>query len=171
MKKLIKLKHCPICKNRSKKIYQLYTYEKTINKKVLLKINQCLSKNCSHIFLSEYNKNDLKKHYQYPRYETKITKADIKYSKERINFIENNTRPKETKSVLEIGPGEGFFLKYLNTRHKYFYDINANVIDKLKKKYDFFDIKTHKFFILYPEFYAEFKNYIKKVRNALQKHF
>ncbi len=141
MSNSLKVNKCPICNNRSKNIHKQFSYEKTINKKVLLKLNQCNALNCHHIFLAEYNKGDLAKHYKYPRYETKITNADIDYTLSRVNFIKNNSNFKKIKSVLELGPGEGFFLRYLNIKNKYFYDLNPNVIKKLKQKFNYFNLK------------------------------
>ena len=109
MSKSIKINTCPVCKSRSKNIHKQFSYEKTINKKVLLKINRCLSINCNHIFLGEYSKSDLNKHYRYPRLVTKVNRSEIKYYDGRINFIKKNINFEQSKSLLEIGPGDGFF--------------------------------------------------------------
>ena len=111
MSNSIKINTCPICKSKSKNIHKQFSYEKTINKKVLLKINRCLSINCNHIFLGEYSKSDLNKHYKYPRLITKVNKSEIEYYDGRINFIKQNINFKKSKSLLEIGPGDGFFFK------------------------------------------------------------
>lgn len=175
MKNLINLKSCPICKKNSKKIYQFYSYEKTINKKVLIKINQCNASNCHHIFLSEYNKKDLALHYRYPRYKTKITKADIEYLKSRVGFIQNNKSSKKINSVLEVGPGDGHFLKFLKVKNNFFFDLNPNVIKICKKKYKFFNFKqkNKKFDLICACHVLEHAHdpyiFLKNLRNVLSK--
>ncbi|MDC0519379.1 class I SAM-dependent methyltransferase [Candidatus Pelagibacter ubique] len=144
MSKSIKINTCPVCKSRSKNIHKQFSYEKTINKKVLLKINRCLSINCNHIFLGEYSKSDLNKHYRYPRLVTKVNRSEIKYYDGRINFIKKNINFEQSKSLLEIGPGDGFFLKRINIERKHFFDRNPNIIKKLKKIYKFFNFKNSK---------------------------
>jgi 2-polyprenyl-3-methyl-5-hydroxy-6-metoxy-1,4-benzoquinol methylase len=149
MSKIKKVINCPICLNNSKIIYKFFSYEKSINKKILLKITKCNSLNCGHIFLGEYSKKDLNLHYSYPRLETKINKSDIDYYQKRIKFIKQNYNYKNLKTILEIGPGDGFFLREIDKLKKYFYDINPYVISKLNKKFTFINItKTKKKFDL-----------------------
>lgn len=149
MNKITKVVNCPLCINSSKNIHKFFSYEKTINKKVLFKINKCNSSNCNHIFLGEYSKRDLDLHYNYPRLETKINQSDINYYKNRIKFIKQNFNYKNFKTVLEIGPGDGVFLKELDKLKKFFYDLNPNVIRMLNKKFTFINInKTEKKFDL-----------------------
>lgn len=134
------LNQCPICKNKSKIIHRSYSYEKTINKRVVLKIKQCKVNTCGHVFLGQYNKKQLSKHYQYPRYMTKSTKGDLLYNKSRYNFIKNSSQKINHNLLLEIGPGDGLFLKFLNFKKKYFYDLSKNVIKNLRK-FKFYNIK------------------------------
>lgn len=149
MNKITKILNCPLCANRSRSVYKFFSYEKTINKKILLRIKQCNSLNCKHIFLGEYSKKDLDLHYSYPRLETKVNRSDIEYYKNRIKFIKQNYNYKNLKTVLEIGPGDGVFLKKIDKLRKYFYDLNPNVIRKLNKKFTYLNIdKTKKKFDL-----------------------
>ena len=64
MNKITKVINCPLCINKSKNIQKFFSYEKTINKKILFRINQCNSSKCIHIFLGEYSKKDLDLHYK-----------------------------------------------------------------------------------------------------------
>ena len=150
MNKITKVINCPICIiSRSKTIYKFFSYEKTINKKILIKINKCNSLNCGHIFLGEYSKKDLNLHFSYPSLETKVNQSDIDYYKNRIKFIKQNYNYSNLKTILEIGPGDVFFLKEIDKLKKYFYDINPNVIRILNKKFTFINInKTKKKFDL-----------------------
>ena len=56
MSKSIKINTCPVCKSRSKNIHKQFSYEKTINKKVLLKIKYSKSYKSSNEIVSQYNK-------------------------------------------------------------------------------------------------------------------
>ena len=99
--------------------------------------------------MGEYSKKDLDLHYKYPRLETKINQSDIDYYKNRIRFIKHNYNYKSFKSVLEIGPGDGVFLREIDKLKKFFYDLNPNVNRNLKKKFTFINInKTKKKFDL-----------------------
>ena len=149
MSKVTTVINCPLCNNRSKNIYKFFSYEKTIKKKILLKIKKCNLSNCNHIFLGQYSKKDLDFHYRYPRFETKVNQSDIEYYKNRIRFIKQNYDYKNFNTTLEIGPGDGVFLKNLDKLKKYFYDLNPDVVKKLNKKFTFLNInKTKKKFDL-----------------------
>ena len=88
-------------------------------------------------------------HYKYPRLKTKINQSDIDYYKNRIKFIKHNYNYKSLKSVLEIGPGDGVFLREIDKLKKFFYDLNPSVNRNLKKKFTFINInKTKKKFDL-----------------------
>ena len=133
--------YCVICFSKAKKLPKVYTYEKTIEKKKILSLFLCSNFNCRHIFQKNFDKVDLNNHYKYPRVKTKPTRDDYKYLNDRIDFIKSNTKIYNLKSILEIGPGDEFFLKRFKKLEKFFYEINPSTRKKLSLLYSYYNFK------------------------------
>lgn len=136
--------NCIICGFKTIKLEKVFLFEKTINKDKLINLRQCKNINCKHIFQVGYSKKDLDKHYKYPRHISNPTKFDYLYFKNRKNFIVNNTSFSQVSNMLEVGPGDQFFLKQFSNIDRYYYDLNPQTNKILKKFYKFNNIKSSK---------------------------
>jgi hypothetical protein len=132
---------CIICFSKAKKLSKVYSYEKTINKKKLLNLFLCSNFNCQHIFQKKFDKLDLNNHYKYPRVKTNPTRCDHKYLNDRIAFIKDNAKIYNLKSILEIGPGDEYFLKKFKKLDKFFYEINPSTRKKLSFLFSYYNFK------------------------------
>jgi hypothetical protein len=150
------------------------SYEKTINKKKLLNLFLCSNFNCQHIFQKNFDKADLNNHYKYPRVKTKPTRDDHKYLNDRIDFVKSNTKIYNLKSILEIGPGDEFFLKKFKKLEKFFYEINPSTRKKLSLLYSYYNFKKkskRKFDIICASHLLEHidspKNFLRNIKKKL----
>ena len=135
---------CIICESKTRRLKTLFSYEKTIKKTKKLYLRECSQDDCGHIFQINYNKKDLDEHYKYPRLLTKPNKFDIIYFENRKKFIEANTKFSELRSMLEVGPGDEFFLKQFKKIKRYFYDLNPQTNRILRKYFNFENIISSK---------------------------
>ncbi len=139
-----KLTNCIICGSKTKKLKKVFLFEKTINKDKMIKLRECIKNDCKHIFQVDYNKKDLENHYKYPRHISSLNNFDQLYFKDRKNFIVNNSNYSKVSTMLEVGPGDQYFLKQFNNVDRYYFDLNPQTNRILKKFYKFNNISYSK---------------------------
>lgn len=107
---------------KSQNYFEVISFEKTINKTKKIQLAFCNNHNCKHIFQINFNQKHLNSHYNFPRLliNLKKNKTHINYLDNRVKFIKDNSNFTNINSVLEIGPGDGLFLRRFKKKNYFF---------------------------------------------------